>query len=220
MGKFVDLSGMKFGKLTVIKRATFNNSEGKPMWDCVCDCNPNEHIFCYGSNLKLGKIVSCGCHKIEICKSRSTHNMSQTTTYKIWKAMKHRCGNPTAANFKDYGGRGIRVCERWLQSFENFLEDMGERPSNKYSIERKNSNGNYDPDNCVWATSTEQNRNKKNNFNLTLNGETKCVSEWVEITGLSRSTITKRKNKLKMSDEEALTTKRWITNNHNPAAND
>jgi hypothetical protein len=219
MGKFVDLSGQKFGKLTVVKRATFNNSEGKPMWDCVCDCNPNEHIFCYGSNLKTGKIVSCGCQKIENCKSRSTHNMSQTTTYKIWKSMKRRCHNPQATNYKDYGARGIAVCDRWFNSFENFLADMGERPSKEYSIERKDGNKNYEPDNCIWATSTEQNRNKKNNFNLTLNGETKCVAEWAEITGLDRNTIVKRK-KHGQSDEEALLVKSQLLNGHDPATCD
>jgi hypothetical protein len=105
--------------------------------------------------------------------------------------MKGRCGSPSNRNYKGYGGRGIKVCERWGR-YENFLADMGRRPSPTHSIERKNNNGDYEPENCVWATKKEQGRNKRNNRWFTHDGETLTLSEWARKRGIKRTTLRMR----------------------------
>lgn len=122
----------------------------------------------------------------------------------IWFGMKQRCNNPKHEAYARYGGRGIKICERW-ESFQNFMEDMGPRPGPEYSIERLNNDLGYEPSNCKWATRTEQSRNTRNNRRLTYNGETLCVSEWAERFGLHHNRITKRLES-GWSVEEALTT--------------
>ena len=123
----------------------------------------------YGDPLKLaGK------------KGNESHGMTGTNTYTIWKDMRKRCNNPSSTNFNRYGGRGISVCERW-NKFENFIADMGERPSDNHSIDRIDNDGNYKPDNCQWATIVEQARNRSNNRNLTIYGKTMSMAEWHEI---------------------------------------
>lgn len=124
--------------------------------------------------------------------------------YGTWTDIKTRCLNPNASNYANYGGRGITICKRWLV-FENFLADMGERPSSKHSIERIDNNGNYVPVNCRWATQTQQARNKRNNVILTHEGRTATIAEWSEITGVSRFTLYQRIRLLKMTPAEALT---------------
>lgn len=120
--------------------------------------------------------------------SESPKAVSATTEYRTWSAMRERCNNPTHKNFKHYGGRGIRVCERW-DSFENFLADMGRKPGSFYSIERKDTNGNYEPDNCKWATDGEQRSNRRNSVFVTINGETKIEAEWTRIANLPKGTV-------------------------------
>lgn len=127
---------------------------------------------------------------------------SQTAEYGVWLDMRKRCRNPSHRSYSYYGGRGIEVCERW-QTYENFLADMGRRPSPQHSIERNDSNGNYEPGNCRWATKREQMRNKGDNRRLTLNGVTRCVAEWAEVLGISVNTIRKRV-RLGYTDEHAL----------------
>lgn len=127
----------------------------------------------------------------------------ETPEYSCWHSMKSRCFNSNWHQFSLYGGRGITVCERWLK-FENFIADMGLRPSAKHSIERLDSNGNYEKSNCTWATRSQQMRNTSYNVRLTLDGQTRCLVEWVEITGLSRDAITNRLRR-GWTHEEALT---------------
>lgn len=115
--------------------------------------------------------------------------MSETPEFSVWTDIQSRCHNPNATSFPDYGGRGIVVCERWRQSFESFLSDMGARPSGRHSIERSNVNGNYEPGNCRWATAKEQGRNKRNNRLITIDGRTQTMSAWAEECGLNDSTI-------------------------------
>jgi hypothetical protein len=119
-------------------------------------------------------------------------NMKNTEhpVYHIWNSMRQRCNNPNSAPYRNYGGRGITICERW-DSFNNFVEDMGSRPDGAL-LERKDNNGPYNKENCRWATRSEQNRNKRDNHLVTHNGETKCLAEWVERSGLNRRTLTKR----------------------------
>ena len=117
------------------------------------------------------------------------HGKTETAEYRTWTKIKERCYNANSDRFKDYGGRGIKVCDRWLHSFENFLADMGLKPTPKHSIERNQNDGDYAPDNCVWATPKQQGNNRRDNHVLTFNGQTLTVTEWAETTGIERNAI-------------------------------
>ncbi len=135
-----------------------------------------------------------------------THASRGSSEFRIWMQMIGRCTTPTHRRFADYGGRGIQVCERWLESVTNFIADMGRRPSADHQLERKDNDGPYAPHNCVWATRTEQGRNKRNNVLMTLAGRTQPMSAWAEELKLPYSTLRRRKARLGWSDEEALMT--------------
>lgn len=155
MSNFKRLEGERFGKLTVMSRAE-NNSTGQSYWNCICDCGNQKQIR--GGHLTSGNIVSCGCH----AREKSTkHGMSKSPEYKAYYNMIKRCYYENDNRYSDYGGRGIKVCPRWLSSFENFVTDMGAKPSKKHSIDRIDVDGDYSPDNCRWATVEEQERNKR-----------------------------------------------------------
>ncbi|HQN00755.1 MAG TPA: hypothetical protein PLL36_06750 [Candidatus Hydrogenedentes bacterium] len=204
---FQDLRGLSFGRLTILGYAgKINNSNGR-YWFCKCDCG--NIIATEGGRLKNGTAKSCGCLNIELTIERSTtHGHSRvgkvTLTYRTWAKIIERCLNPNSIGFSDYGGRGIKVCDRWLR-FENFLDDMGERDRGK-TIERIDNNGNYEKGNCRWATIREQANNKRNNRLLTFNGKTQTVSMWAEQVGLSYEVVLGRLNKRGWSVEKALTT--------------
>jgi hypothetical protein len=159
--------GDKYGFLTIVK-------EIEPKYDkrnkivriftCACDCGRYTDVRLY--SLRQGNTKSCGCYSIDVqkenaIKRNTTHNLSKTSIYKTWRSMKHRCFNSNNKYYKHYGGRGITVCERWLESFINFYNDMGPKPTPLHSIDRIDVNGNYDPSNCKWSTSSEQQKNKR-----------------------------------------------------------
>lgn len=156
MSKAIDITNQKFGKLTVVERVQ-NNQAGRARWICTCDCG--EQSIVTGKNLRSGKVLSCGCGKRY---SNKSHGMKQSLEYSTWTGMKKRCYDKNQENYKDYGGRGITICDRWKNSFQNFYTDMGKRPSKNHSIDRIDVNGNYEPSNCRWATQSEQNRNQRN----------------------------------------------------------
>lgn len=175
-----------FGRLTVIERGP-NNKHGHVQWLCECICGTRKLIP--ANHLTSGNSQSCGCLQRELSIQRfTTHGRRHTAEYTIWHHMKRRCLDPKNKAYARYGGRGITICERWLE-FAYFYEDMGPRPSAKHSIERRNNNLGYSPNNCYWATPTEQGRNKRNNRLVTIDGHTACVAEWIHIKGLRTKTI-------------------------------
>ena len=158
--QFIDLTGQRFGRL-VVKRRTDNAKYGGARWLCTCDCG--ENTTCLSGNLRGGKSKSCGCFNKEIAiKTRTTHGMSGTREYVTWRSMKNRCQNPNSTVFDHYGGRGITICKEWVDSFETFYRDMGDKP-NGLTLDRIDTNGDYTPSNCRWATQSVQCRNQRRN---------------------------------------------------------
>lgn len=162
MSRFIDLTGKEFGSLKVIHRA--ENIKSHTAWLCECECGNIKAIR--GESLKSGRTVSCGCYN----KNKNlTHGHAKTNNvspeYRSWVQMISRCSNPNYPQYYYYGGRGIEVCDRWKKSFINFLKDMGEKPSNDYSLERLDVNKGYSPDNCIWANKTQQSRNRRVSVN-------------------------------------------------------
>lgn len=171
--------GTVFSRLTVIDRC--QNHGKKVSYLCVCSCGKERQIA--GVSLKNGVTKSCGCLSKELVAKRAvvlmtTHGGSSKPEYKVWQAMLLRCHKTTCKDFKRYGARGISVCERWRNSFENFIDDMGYRLAKNYSLDRIDNNGNYEPGNCRWTTPTIQGNNKRSNRILVFNGEAKTVAEW------------------------------------------
>ena len=185
MGKKINLTGQKFERLTVISEAE-RDKYGAVMWLCRCECGTRKIIR--GGHLLSGNTMSCGCLNKELLIKRSRkHGMASTPIYKTWKSMRQRCYNPNDMHYKDYGGRGITICERW-DKFKNFYEDMGEKP-NGLEIERMNNNQGYSPENCKWATPKENSRNKRNNRIIKYGGKSQCLAEWAEELGIERDTL-------------------------------
>ena len=197
-----DITGKVSGRLTAIERRGVN-AQKRPLWLCECSCG-NQKIV-EESKLKSGHTRSCGCLKKEaISKVNVTHRLSKAAEYKIWKGIRTRCFNKEVKSFKNYGGRGITVDERW-SSFEAFFSDMGPRPSPEHSIERINNEGNYGPENCRWANVKEQANNRRSSHFITFNGITLTVTQWGEKLGFRNGTLSRRLM-LGWPVEKALTT--------------
>ena len=196
MPKFQDLTGMKYGKLTALKRA--ENRSNTTMWVCQCDCGNITTVAAH--HLKNGHTKSCGC--LFVPKS---HVMTNTRLHRIWAAMKTICTNPNFFAYKNYGGRGIHICDEWMNSFETFYEwSMRNGYADDLTIDRIDNNRGYEPSNCRWATRSEQSSNRRSVHEITYNGETHNIKEWAEITGINYHTLFSRITNPKWSVERAL----------------
>ena len=170
--------GAKFNKLTIL--SVLEPVGGHRRCICKCDCGNIKEYSLYA--VKKGGTKSCGCIRNEVVIG--THHMSKTKEHKAWRHIKERCLNPNSKHYSDYGGRGISVCEQWVNDFERFFADMGKAPSSRHSIDRIDVNGNYEPGNCRWATRTQQNRNRRITIYITYNGKKKSTREWEDLLGL------------------------------------
>lgn len=219
--KLIDLTGQTFGRLTVLNEGKSRYVRRNPRkyrgatterirrWDCLCECG--NYTTVNFSALRSGDTQSCGCRKQEHIKRLAKRglpidsvNVTELPEYHLYFSMKDRCYNPNNTNWEYYGGRGITMCDRWLESFHNFVEDMGERPSKKHSVERLDNNKGYSPENCKWATRKEQMNNTRRCHMLTFQGKTQSLTMWCEELHLSISSVRYRL-KQKWSLENALT---------------
>lgn len=203
-GNIPDLAGKRFGKLAVIELVGTEN--GHALWRCRCDCG-NEKIT-RTVLLTQGKVKSCGClHNEALIERSRTHGESATPLYRVWATMRGRCMNPNHTSYKNYGARGISVCNEWdeYESFRDWANSNGYKKG--LAIDRIDSNGNYTPENCRWITQAENNRNKRKMHVLTANGETHLLIDWAKITGTPRTTLYNRA-RLGWSDEEIVYGKR------------
>lgn len=188
----IDITDEQYGRLKVVR---FAGMVGRyRTWQCLCECGAT--LVARQANLRSGATTSCGCRQREIAGIVNfKHGANNTPEYTAWQGMRDRCSNHNGEAYKNYGGRGIKVCDRWLgdSGFECFLADMGLRPSPKHSLDRyPNNDGNYEPGNCRWATRSQQNQNTRRARRLTVDSETLSVREWSERSGLRYETILNR----------------------------
>jgi hypothetical protein len=189
MSKTKELIGLKFERLTVLCLSV-RNANGKQQWECVCDCGNKKIISEY--RLITGVTKSCGCiHREQLVKRNTKHGLYNHELYPIWTDIKQRCNNLDHQSYENYGGRDITICKRWTK-FEVFLRDIGEKPFLGAELDRKDNDGNYQPGNVKWVTRTTNQRNKRTNHKLTYKNKTLCMSEWVELTGITESAIRNR----------------------------
>jgi hypothetical protein len=186
-----DLANLRFGRWTVLDEPSWIEKRLSMVW-CVCDCDTKRAVR--RSWLLRGLTKSCGCRNTERVKTVNLkHGGHLSPEYRIWGGMKSRCSNTKdPKKRKNYADRGIRVCDRWLHSFENFLADMGERPSKQHTLDRINNDGNYEPSNCRWALGTVQHRNKRTTLRYEYKGEIKTAKEWSELSGIDYEVLIRR----------------------------
>lgn len=185
----IDRSGHRYGRLVVIDPAG-TQGNGQTRWNCRCDCG--NATIAIGSNLASGNTSSCGCLGDESRHSHGTHHLSGTKLCRTWREMKRRCEDADNHAFASYGGRGVTICERWSRSVIDFATDVGEPPSPAHTLDRRDNDGPYSPENCFWATPTEQANNKRTNHRLTHDGETLTVAQWARRARLPYRTLYSR----------------------------
>lgn len=207
MGKFKDLTGQKFGRLTVIERAG-NDKRCNATWKCVCSCSQKTERIVPGVDLISGHTRSCGCLNSELITLRNLkHGKRGTRLYTIWASMKKRCYNPKDVSYKNYGGRGITVCDEWkndFKAFYNWAIDNGYKDN--LSIDRIYNEKSYFPSNCRFATRKEQNNNQRSNHLITYKGRTQNLKQWADELELNYDTLRHRINTYNWSIEKALNT--------------
>lgn len=211
-----DLTNRRFGRWLVLHKTDPppDWKHGRTFWFCRCDCGTERAVF--RNSLVTGKSQSCGCLRREIMERqrgpnhpmyRHGHacNGKRTKEWRAWNAMIRRCRYPSMDDYERYGGRGITVCQRWQDSFESFLEDVGPAPSEQHSIDRVDNDGNYESDNVRWATKSEQIKNSRKARLITWQGRTMNLCDWSEETGIKRTTIQMRIDHYGWSVHDALT---------------
>lgn len=189
----IDITGNRYGRLVVIKECGKRKTNTE--WLCKCDCG-NFHKATTNS-LNMGSVKSCGCLHSEMAvkngKKATKHGNSHSRLYRIWGNMKTRCCNPNSNCFHSYGGRGIKICDEWIDDFNNFKEwALSNGYKRELSIDRIDTNGNYEPNNCRWVTMQEQQNNRRNNRLVTIDGETHTVTEWARMLNLNPNSVCKR----------------------------
>lgn len=207
MAKIIDMENKKFNHLTVIRKS-HQDKRGEWFWICKCDCG-NETIAS-GYKIRSGHTKSCGCVQEEHRKEgfHKRHGMTDTKLYIIWENMRRRCYYSKNNMYKNYGGRGIRVCDEWKDDFEPFMKWAQENGYKEgLSIERIDVNGNYEPSNCKWITPKEQYLNRTDSHLITAFGKTQTIKEWADESGLNYDTIERRINQYGWTAEEAVTVK-------------
>lgn len=171
-----DITGQRFGKRVVIKFSF--SKDGNRYWKCKCDCGfVSDVAYHYLKETLKNSNKNQGCSKCKPLKHGHAKKHAATPEFVTWQNIKRRCDNPNKECFDDYGKRGIRVCDSWINSFKNFLSDMGKKPSSNHSIDRMDNDGDYEPANCRWATLKEQSRNKRNNNFVIINNEKICMQD-------------------------------------------
>lgn len=201
MSKFIDITGQRFNNLVVIKRVD-NAARGCTVWECLCDCGNITKVR--GNNLKSGAVKSCGCKRKE-SKPTLRHNMSKTRLYREWAAMKRRCLTPSCKAYKNYGGRGIKICKKWESSFESFMAwALSNGYSDELTIERIDVNGDYCPENCKWIPANEQQKNRTSCLFIHYNGKNQNLFDWCKEMNLSYKLIHNRIHKLGWTFERAI----------------
>lgn len=181
MTKPLDLTGKRFGRWVTVRRGS-NTKAGKTTYLCACDCGTEREVV--SSSLIGGKSISCGCNQIDVVTARNTtHGMVGSSEYGSWQMMLARCRNANFPDYDLYGGRGISVCERWLK-FENFFSDMGKKPEGKTSIDRIDVNGDYEPNNCRWASQKEQMNNVRKNRHVAIGGVVMTIADAARYLGM------------------------------------
>lgn len=205
MGKRIDLTGQRFGRL-VVEGFAYTNKHRRSMWVCKCDCGQEKIVDI--QHLKNGLTKSCGCLKVDRCKERDfTHGYTGTRLYNIWCGMIDRTERSNNHAYKNYGGRGISICEEWRNSFEAFYQwAIRHGYQDGLSIDRIDVNGNYCPENCRWATAKTQANNMRRNAKFEYKGQTLTLQQWAERFHINKATLWNRLNVLGWSVEEALET--------------
>lgn len=186
--RFKDISGQKYGRLTAVSFSHGSNNHS--YWNWACDCG--NQIITSSVHVKRGATKSCGCLNKESAQARFfKHGLKNTREYNSWRAAKNRCYQPTGIGYKNYGGRGIVMCEEWKDSFNQFLEDMGPCPEGM-TLERLDTNGPYSPQNCAWKSRKEQARNKRYNLKIKHEGKEILLVELAEQLGISYGALLHR----------------------------
>lgn len=208
MPKKLDLTGLRYGRL-VVKSFSHTNKNGKPCWNCICDCG-NKCIV-MTPQLRKGGTKSCGCLRKEMAAKNgkemwTTHNMTRTPEHYSYHAMIARCYRKTHKSYDRYGARGIKVCERWHHSFENFYEDMGPRPTKRHSLGRIDNDKGYCPENCRWETPKQQMNNISTNYMININGFERTLTQWCDHFKIDYYQVYQRITKYGWDPIKALTT--------------
>ena len=215
MGKFIDLTDQKFGRLTVVERVGSTN-HGAAKWRCVCECGKETVVI--GEELRKGDVISCGCYAREIARKTATeniagknktHGLAGTPVYKEWVEMKRRCQNSNDTSFANYGERGITVCDRWRDSFDAFYKDVSTLPNfgkDGYTLNRIDNNGDYEPNNVEWADDIAQANNRRSNRCYYYAGERYTIAQLARAYNIPYRKLYKRLTILQWNIERAINT--------------